>query len=86
MFIPVLNAILFVVGVLFFIVIVLWIYERFLISGYIIKFTATNNLPRHPKMTGEMVKSAWAYISWVVGFYGISTFVGYLTPNPFSYK
>ena len=23
---------------------------------------------------------------WFVGFYGISTFVGYLTPNPFLYK
>ena len=23
---------------------------------------------------------------WLVGFYGISTFVGYLTPNPFLYK
>ena len=22
-------------------------------------------------------------IGWLVGFYGISTFVGYLTPNPF---
>ena len=24
--------------------------------------------------------------SWLVGFYGISTFVGYLMPNPFLYK
>ena len=23
---------------------------------------------------------------WLVGFYGISTFVGYLVPNPFLYK
>ena len=23
---------------------------------------------------------------WLVGFYGISTFVGYLTPNPFLFK
>ena len=23
---------------------------------------------------------------WLVGFYGISTFVGYLTPNPFLCK
>ena len=23
---------------------------------------------------------------WLVGFYGISTFVGYLTPNPFLRK
>ena len=22
-------------------------------------------------------------VGWLVGFYGISTFVGYLTPNPF---
>ena len=26
------------------------------------------------------------YMIWLVGFYGISTFVGYLTPNPFLYK
>ena len=24
----------------------------------------------------------WFLLSWLVGFYGISTFVGYLTPNP----
>ena len=30
-------------------------------------------------------KSLFKYIGlvWFVGFYGISTFVGYLTPNPF---
>ena len=25
-------------------------------------------------------------VSWLVGFYGISTFVDYLTPNPFLCK
>ena len=25
-------------------------------------------------------------VGWLVGFYGISTFVGYLTPNPFLCK
>ena len=25
-------------------------------------------------------------VGWLVGFYGISTFVGYLMPNPFLYK
>ena len=25
-------------------------------------------------------------IGWLVGFYGILTFVGYLMPNPFLYK
>ena len=25
-------------------------------------------------------------VCWFVGFYGISTFVGYLTPNPFLCK
>ena len=25
-------------------------------------------------------------VGWSVGFYGISTIVGYLTPNPFLYK
>ena len=27
-------------------------------------------------------KEKWLWL-WLVGFYGISTFVGYLTPNPF---
>ena len=27
----------------------------------------------------------WLF-GWLVGFYGISTFVGYLTPNPFLCK
>ena len=27
-----------------------------------------------------------SYSDWWVGFYGISTFVGYLTPNPFLMK
>ena len=26
------------------------------------------------------------YVGWLFGFYGISTFVGYLMPNPFLYK
>ena len=26
------------------------------------------------------------YLGWLDGFYGISTFVGYLTPNPFLYR
>ena len=25
-------------------------------------------------------------VGWLIGFYGISTFVGYLTPNPFLCK
>ena len=28
----------------------------------------------------------WFGLVWFVGFYGISTFVGYLTPNPFLCK
>ena len=26
------------------------------------------------------------YLVWLVGFYGVSTLVGYLTPNSFLYK
>ena len=32
----------------------------------------------------HMNKYGW--LVWLFGFYGISTFVGYLTPNPFLYK
>ena len=28
-------------------------------------------------------RSIFSCYIWMVGFYGISTFVGYLTPNPF---
>ena len=32
-------------------------------------------------------RSQWGWlVGWLVGFYGISTFVGYLMPNPFSWK
>ena len=31
-------------------------------------------------------QQASSLIGWLFGFYGISTFVGYLTPNPFLYK
>ena len=33
----------------------------------------------------ELVKVGWL-VGWLFGFYGISTFVGYLTPNPFLYN
>ena len=34
----------------------------------------------------RMVQHDGLYFDWLVGFYGISTFVGYLTPNPFLCK
>ena len=34
----------------------------------------------------EIVQKLLDGLVWFVGFYGISTFVGYLTPNPFLYK
>ena len=34
----------------------------------------------------NLVKIRIIFHSWLFGFYGISTFVGYLTPNPFLYK
>ena len=36
--------------------------------------------------TEEIPYSAGQKYLWLVGFYGISTFVGYLTPNPFLSK
>ena len=35
--------------------------------------------PNNAEFTFDLV---W-FIGWLVGFYGISTFVGYLTPNQF---
>ena len=33
-----------------------------------------------------MSARAEKFVGWLFGFYGISTFVGYLTPNPFLCK
>ena len=34
----------------------------------------------------DIYRSIFQIKVWFVGFYGISTFVGYLTPNPFLCK
>ena len=45
-------------------------------------------LPQSPATLGKKTNDDiyTANLSWLVGFYGISTFVGYLTPNPFLCK
>ena len=35
------------------------------------------------QFTHDLLKKNLVNFVWFVGFYGISTFVGYLTPNPF---
>ena len=42
---------------------------------------------------GDSADESWIWdveivvgLVWFVGFYGLSTFVGYLKPNPISYK
>ena len=42
-------------------------------------YTQNHNWLKTVKLVGWLV-------GWLVGFYGISTFVGYLTPNPFLCK
>ena len=39
-------------------------------------------------LENETLKNLWYFdgLVWFVWFYGISTFVGYLTPNPFLCK
>ena len=32
------------------------------------------------------VLETWWLVGWLFGFYGVSTFVGYLMPNPFLYE
>ena len=39
-----------------------------------------------PDFTGELQSENHNSLVWFVGFYGISTFVGYLMPNPFLCK
>ena len=34
----------------------------------------------------RIIKIVFLFGCWLVGFYGISTFAGYLTPNPFLRK
>ena len=34
----------------------------------------------------EEVPVLWLVVGWLLGFYGISTFVGYLMPNTFLYQ
>ena len=37
-------------------------------------------------MAGDNFDTNIAQVVWLLGFYGISTFEGYLKPNPFSCK
>ena len=49
----------------------------------------TEKSPGHLRgiaVTQTLVKDHRLMLVWFVGFYGISTFVGYLTPNPFLCK
>ena len=50
-------------------------------------FTYKSYMYNHLTVSKQMidVKLNWL-VSWLIGFYGISTFVGYLMPNPFLYK
>ena len=41
---------------------------------------------RNPRKGVVPSTTPWSRFSWFVGFYGISTFVGYLMPNPFLCK
>ena len=41
--------------------------------------------PQHDTKCPHRVNGC-KFLVWFVGFYGISTFVGYLTPNPFLCK
>ena len=36
--------------------------------------------------SGENHRNYLSKVGWLVEFYGMSTFVGYLMPNPFLYK
>ena len=52
-------------------------------------FLSNDKLYLHAVIWFQMVDNglfASEMVGWLVGFYGISIFVGYLTPNPFSYK
>ena len=60
----------------------IYIYIIIIISCYIYIYSTKSE--RKKEENKRMV--GW-FVGWLVfGFYGISTFVGYLTPNPFLYK
>ena len=55
----------------------------------IIQTTALFRLARMlRKSPGDLqsLRLQWIGLVWLVGFYGISTFIGYLMPNPFLCK
>ena len=58
--------------------------------GVILRTLVREVLPLCSDVVGVFYRSSckggcWL-VGWLVGFYGISTFVGYLMPNPFLYK
>ena len=55
-------------------------YESALICIWLYNTTIINSLLSYIQISFSCV-----LVRWLVGFYGISTFVGYLTPNPFLY-
>ena len=40
---------------------------------------------KEKKSNPKIMNSLWL-VGWLVGIYGISTFIGYLMPNPFLWK
>ena len=66
--------------------------ESIYIYIYIYKYKWRERGERERETMGETMKDIWIWIDvwfglvWFGGFYGISTFVGYLTPNPFFCK
>ena len=58
--------------------------ERLKLSGETVPTIQEKSIKRLGKRTDRSLRDT---IGWLVcGFYGISTFVGYLTPNPFLCK
>ena len=61
---------------------VLFLFFQFLLFSTYFLFTLSRS--PHGVVAKELVVG-WL-VGWLVGFYGISTFLGYLTPNPFLCK
>ena len=55
-------------------------------GSYRCKIPVSSSLYEIQKIALCRTAHLFRLVGWLVGFYGILTFVGYLMPNPFLYK
>ena len=69
--------------------VVIWFLVFIILINFSLFFSFFNNFLLSFAKISEMIfiaQNIRLLVGWLFGFYGISTFVGYLMPNPFLYK